>query len=136
VLVLAIEQNPPFAWQGQEVILTFTVTNKGERAATNVQLRNELPVELRFVEGQASSGATLTEEEVAEGRLAFVVAWPRVAPGQSQTATVRVQIQAPGRGQRRGGPALQQWHQHWAATDFAANLPVAALRQAHEATHR
>jgi uncharacterized repeat protein (TIGR01451 family) len=93
-LALAIDQNPPFAWQGQELILTFTITNNGEETATNVELRNELPVELHFVEGQASSDATLAEEDLTKGRLAFIVTWPSVAPGESQTATVRIQIQA------------------------------------------
>ncbi|HMN27951.1 MAG TPA: hypothetical protein PKE45_07325 [Caldilineaceae bacterium] len=93
-LSLIIEQAPPFAWQGQEISLIFTVTNRLGAVAQNVELRNEVPAQLRFLAAEVPTGATLAEEEITPDGLAFVVTWPTLAPGASSTVTVRLQINA------------------------------------------
>jgi uncharacterized protein YgiM (DUF1202 family) len=91
-LQLRIEQAPPFAWQGQELSLIFTVTNTTDAIARDVELRNEVPAQLRFIAAEAPTGATVAEEEPAAGRLVFIVTWPTLAPGASSKVTVRLQI--------------------------------------------
>lgn len=89
---LAIAQTPPFAQQGDEVTLTFVVTNPGTTTAPQVELRDEFPAELHFIEARAANNAEVVEEELDEGRLALIITWPEVAGGTSVAATVRVRI--------------------------------------------
>ena len=74
--------------------MIFTVTNRFRTVAQNVELRNEVPAQLRFIAAEVPTGATLAEEETAPDQLAFVVTWPTLAPGASSTVTVRLQIDA------------------------------------------
>jgi uncharacterized repeat protein (TIGR01451 family) len=89
---LTIAQSPPYAQQGDEVTLTFVVTNLGTASATQVELRDEFPSELLFVEARAANDADILEEELDANRLALIITWPEVAGGASVSATVRVRI--------------------------------------------
>lgn len=89
---LTIAQTPPFAQQGDEVTLTFVVTNLGTTTASQVELRDEFPAELFFIEARAANNADLLEEELDEGRLAIIITWPEVAGGAAVSATVRLRI--------------------------------------------
>jgi uncharacterized repeat protein (TIGR01451 family) len=92
-LSLMITQSPRFAWQGQEIALVFTITNQGDTTASNVELRNELPVGLSYLQVEAPATATLSEEREEGERLAFVVIWSQLAAGAVETVTVRVRVE-------------------------------------------
>jgi uncharacterized protein YgiM (DUF1202 family)/DNA-binding transcriptional regulator YdaS (Cro superfamily) len=92
-LDLVITQSPPSAWQGQEIELSFVITNNQGTALTGVALRNELPPQLAFVAASAAGAGEVAEEELAPDRFAFGITWPELAPGATLTATVQVQIQ-------------------------------------------
>jgi len=84
-LLVTVTMEPPFARQGDEVTLIYTVTNPGAVAATNVELRNELPAELHLaaMSADASNGVT-----------SFVVNWPTLAAGATTTVAITVTIAA------------------------------------------
>ena len=86
-LAVAIVQQPPFAVQGKEIALVFTVKNTGATTATNVALRNDLPTQLGFVDATAADDGTIDQADSA-----VVVTWPSIPAGGSATATVRVMV--------------------------------------------
>lgn len=92
LLSMAIEQVPHYAWQGQQLVLRFVITNIGDSTATEVALRDELPTELVFVEAFAADEGKVVEEVLESGQIAFTITWPEVAAGASVSAIVRIQI--------------------------------------------
>jgi uncharacterized repeat protein (TIGR01451 family) len=92
LLDLTIEQEPPFAQQGQVITLTFTITNVGGSDAVAVELRDELPPELSLIEAQAGGNGEYSEETLGANRFAFAITWPALAAGEAISATAQVQI--------------------------------------------
>jgi uncharacterized repeat protein (TIGR01451 family) len=91
-LEVSIAQQPPFAVQGKEIALVFTVKNSGSTAATDVELQNELPAALSFVSAAAADGGIVTPEEGASGATVVAITWPSVAAGTTTNATVQVRV--------------------------------------------
>jgi len=90
-LRLQIEISPTFVLQGDVVTLRFVVTNPGNVAAVNVQVRDELPRGLSLVENSVA-GATATLEKSDAGATVLLLRWPSLAAGAEAEATVRVVI--------------------------------------------
>ena len=76
---------------GQSLTYTFTVTNNGPSAATNVSISHTLPANVTFVSANASSGGTA-------GQSAGVVTanFPSIASGASASVTIVVTPSAAG----------------------------------------
>jgi uncharacterized protein YraI len=88
-LSVGVAQQPPFAVQGREIALVYTVSNGGAAELTDVVLRSDLPGPLTLVNASAGAGG-----EVAQDGSAVTVTWAAVPAGESVTATVRVRVAA------------------------------------------
>ena len=86
-LTVVIAQQPPFAVQGKEVSLVYTVRNNGSTDLADVVLRSELPGPLTLV-GATAGGGTVTQDQAP----VVEITWPALAAGESATATVRVRV--------------------------------------------
>ena len=93
-LELQVQQEPIYAWQGQIITLTYLLNNAGATAATNVELRNELPAELGFISAAPLSVGEFMTETVPVSRTVVVFRWPEVAVGASVSASVQVSVSA------------------------------------------
>ena len=91
-LALTMEQTPTLVWQGHTFELHFTVTNTTEAKATQIELRDELPQELKFVFAEASNDGKVVPQDSSAGRYIVDIQWPTLAAGATVTATVKVQI--------------------------------------------
>ncbi len=92
-LLLEMRPLPAFAWQGQTMDLHFVVHNKSANAITAVQLRDDLPAELRFVRATIGSQGSVTDTNTVQTGSIFTIKWPEIAANGQVTATVTVQIQ-------------------------------------------
>jgi hypothetical protein len=88
-LSVAVDQQPPFAVQGKEIALVYTVSNGGDADLADVVLTSELPGPLTLVGVSAGSDGAVTQDESAP---LVTVTWPSVPAGESVTATVRVRV--------------------------------------------
>ena len=86
-LSLAIVQQPPFAVQGKEIALVYTVRNGGSADLADVVLSSELPAPLTLVAATAAGGAVTQDQAPL-----IEITWPVLAAGESATATVRVRV--------------------------------------------
>ncbi len=86
-------QLPPFAVQGREIVLLYTVRNTGSTDATNVALSSELPGPLTFVNASASGDGQVASQS-AETPAKIDVTWPTLPANDAVTATVRVRVAA------------------------------------------
>ena len=91
-LRLEIIQQPTFAWQDQLVELRFVVTNLGDAPLANVEIRDDLPRELSFVDAALPSDGTLEQVISDSGSTIFAIHLPEVAAGERVTTTVTLQI--------------------------------------------
>ncbi len=94
VLELQIQQAPLYTWQGQTLTLEYQVSNTGETAATGVELRNELPVELTFVGMPGIAASQVMTEATETGRTVVIFGWPAIEAGATVTANLQVQVSA------------------------------------------
>lgn len=92
VLQLQVQQDPPYTWQGQTLTLTYQIDNRSEVAATAVELRNELPAELTFVDAPSLDAGAFVTETTDLGRTVVVVRWPELQAGSTVTAHVQVRL--------------------------------------------
>jgi uncharacterized protein YgiM (DUF1202 family) len=88
-LSVAVAQQPPFAVQGREIALIYTVRNGGSENLANVVLSSELPGPLTLVAATAGAGGEVSQEAEAPN---VTVTWASVPAGESVTATVRVRV--------------------------------------------
>jgi uncharacterized repeat protein (TIGR01451 family) len=92
-LSLTVTQEPAFAWQGQQVEMRVTVMNPSTETAENVEVRNEVPAGLIYVDAVAGDGGEA--EGPAPGGLALVtLRWPSLPGGASVTGTIILGIDA------------------------------------------
>jgi len=94
VLELQIQQEPLYTWQGQILTLAYQVTNLGETAATAVEVRNELPVELTFVTTPGIAASGVMTEATETGRTVVIFGWPAIEAGATVTTNVQLQVSA------------------------------------------
>lgn len=85
---------PGMALPGAEVEIRFTVTNPSNQTATNVRVRNLLPVGLTLVAADALNGGLASLESDSSGRTAVLFGWDSLAPNQSVEAVLLVSIDA------------------------------------------
>jgi uncharacterized protein YraI len=90
-LSVAVAQQPPFAVQGREIALVYTVSNAGAEDLTDVVLSSDLPGPLTLVNATAGAGGEVVQ---AVGDPAVTITWPAVPAGESVTATLRVRVAA------------------------------------------
>lgn len=88
-LSVAIAQQPPFAVQGREIALIYTVSNNGTADLTDVVLSSDLPAPLSLIAATAGSAGEVTQ---AAGSPAVTVTWATLPAGASVTATARVRV--------------------------------------------
>jgi len=93
-LQLSMEQTPTLVWQGQAVDIQFVLTNTTDAAVTNVELRDELPQELKFMSADVGGNGEVVPQTSAAGKYVVDVQWPELAAGDTVTATVKVQLAA------------------------------------------
>ena len=93
-LELQVQQEPPYAWQGAAITLTYEINNIGAVPATGIELRNELPAELSYISAPALSGGALMTETTELSRTVIVARWPELAAGAAVTASVQVSVAA------------------------------------------
>lgn len=91
-LQLQLQQDPLYTWQGESVDLVYNVANVGTESALNVELRNELPVELSFVDFVDIGAGTAMTETTATNTVAYAITWPELASGETETIRVRVAV--------------------------------------------
>ena len=88
-LTVAIAQQPPFAVQGREIALIYTVSNDGSEDLTDVVLSSELPAPLSLIAATAGSAGEVSQ---AAGSPAVTATWATLPAGASVSATVRVRV--------------------------------------------
>ena len=88
-LTVAIAQQPPFAVQGREIALIYTVSNDGSEDLTDVVLSSELPAPLSLIVATAGSAGEVSQ---AAGSPAVMATWAGLPAGASVSATVRVRV--------------------------------------------
>jgi uncharacterized protein YgiM (DUF1202 family) len=91
-LQFQIQQDPLYTWQGQEVTLVYQIANTTITDTTNLELRNELSTQLRFVAIEETGGGTAMTETTALSNTIFSITWPELVAGEEVTARVRVQV--------------------------------------------
>lgn len=91
-LLLTIQQDPLYTWQGQTVDLRYDITNPTDMSAENIQLRNELPNTLAFVDFVEIAGGTVMTETTEAATTSFLVELPELAAGATEVIQVRVQV--------------------------------------------
>lgn len=91
-LEFVMTQSPSFAWQGQELVLTLTVTNTGETAASALEMRTELPSVFRFSEAFVTEDGEFSEELIGSDQVALTIDWPTIAAEAAASANIRIQI--------------------------------------------
>lgn len=94
LLELQVQQNPPYAWQGSTITLVYQINNAGAAAATNVEVRNELPAELGFLSADPLSAGEFLTETAPISRTVVIFRWPELQAGASVSASVQVSVSA------------------------------------------
>ncbi len=93
-LLLMMQQTPALIWQGSEFSIDFIITNTSSVAVTNLELRDELPTELKFVAATPGSDGKVVPQSNVAGKHVLDVQWPELAPGAVVTATVQLEMSA------------------------------------------
>ena len=88
-LSVAVAQQPPFAVQGREIALIYTVRNDSAEDLVDVVLSSELPGPLALIAATAGAGGEVAQSADSP---AVTVTWAAVPAGGSATATVRVRV--------------------------------------------
>ena len=88
-MTVAIAQQPPFAVQGREIALIYTVSNDGSEDLTDVVLSSELPAPLSLIAATAGSAGEVSQ---SAGSPAVTATWATLPAGASVSATVRVRV--------------------------------------------
>ncbi len=88
-LTVAVAQQPPFAVQGREIALVYTVRNDGAEDLTDVVLSSELPGPLTLIAATAGAGGEVAQEA---GSPAVTVTWATLPAGEAAAATLRVRV--------------------------------------------
>ena len=91
-LQLSMEQTPTLAWQGQAFNIQFAITNTTNAAVTKVELRDELPQELKFITANVGGQGKVVPQARVAGKDVVDVQWPQLAAGVTVTATIKVQL--------------------------------------------
>lgn len=91
-LALQVQQAPPYVWQEQVITLTYQIENRSEVAATNLEVRNELPAELTFISASPLTAGEFMTETTEVGRTVLVMRWPELQAGATATADIQVQV--------------------------------------------
>lgn len=94
LLELQVQQEPPYAWQGSTLTLIYQLTNAGATAATNVEVRNELPAELGFLSADPLSASAFLTETAPVSRTVVIFRWPELQAGAAVSASVQVSVSA------------------------------------------
>lgn len=93
-LQLTMEQTPTLVWQGHVFEIHFTITNTTDASVTQVELRDELQEQLKFVSAEAGNGGKVVPQNGNASRYVVAIQWPTLAAGATVTATVKLQIAA------------------------------------------
>lgn len=88
-LAVTVTQQPPFAVQGKEIVLLYSVRNNTAEPAANVVLSSTLPGPFTLV-GVGATGGTVAQG--TEGANQVSVTWPTLAAGEAVTAVARVRV--------------------------------------------
>lgn len=88
VLTIAGPSSLLAAVQGEQVVLTFSVTNDGATAAEQAEFSFELPAGLEFLSASATDGGEVIQGETTSGAPLVYVSWPELPAGVS--ANVRI----------------------------------------------
>ncbi|MBX3011649.1 MAG: SH3 domain-containing protein [Caldilineaceae bacterium] len=91
-LAVQVQQVPLYAWPGATLTLAYQIENRGDVAATNLELRNELPAELSFVNIAGLAAGEFMTETTTAGRTVVAVRWPELAVGADLTVNLQVQV--------------------------------------------
>ncbi|MCB0063105.1 MAG: SH3 domain-containing protein [Caldilineaceae bacterium] len=87
-----MQQDPAYTWQGQEVDLLYEVVNLTDTVLSNLELRNELPNQLTFVDFVEIGGGDAMTETTEFDTTAFTITWPELEAGATETMRVRVRV--------------------------------------------
>ncbi|MCX6044032.1 MAG: SH3 domain-containing protein [Chloroflexi bacterium] len=90
LLLLTMQQTPALIWQGSEFSIDFIITNTSSSAVTNLELRDELPQELKFVTATPGTDGKVVPQSDVAGKHVLDVQWAELAPGAVVTATVKL----------------------------------------------
>lgn len=91
-LLLEMRQYPVFVWQGQQLELIYTLRNTSDVDAIDVELRNDFPAGLEYVETQIDEGAEITLQPGDDGDSVLAVTWPVLEAGAETAVYVVLQI--------------------------------------------
>jgi uncharacterized repeat protein (TIGR01451 family) len=94
LLELQVQQDPPYAWQGGTITLLYQLNNAGTTAATNVEVRNELPAEFGFLSADALNASEFLTETAPISRTVVIFRWSELQAGATVSASVQVSVSA------------------------------------------
>jgi hypothetical protein len=90
-LELAMHQDPPFTWQGQRFEIVYILRNTSDVKAAEVELRNDFPAELEYIEVAADDAAEITTQPSGADSV-LAVTWPTLAAGEEAVVRVALRV--------------------------------------------
>lgn len=93
-LKFQISHAPTYIWPGQDLVMTFVVTNTGTVTAEIVRLRDDFPSQLHVIEAAASESGEIDSALLVSDLPVLLIRWPELAPSRALTATVWLEVDA------------------------------------------
>lgn len=87
-----VSHSPAFVWQGKTFDINFTVTNPNNAALRNLEISDELPAGLRYVEGWGEGAPTVTEQVTDAGGVLVRIRWPVIPADAIVNAGITVTV--------------------------------------------
>lgn len=91
-LLFQISHEPRYVWPGQQLEMTFTITNTSTEMATQLRLRDDFPVQLSVIDSTVIADGQVEFSTSSSGSSVLVVRWPELDPGGSLTMQVTLLV--------------------------------------------
>lgn len=88
---LSVAYTPTFVWQGKTFDIEFTVSNPNDRSLRNLQLSDEVPPGLIYIEARGEGSPEIVERETETGTL-IIFRWPTIPADATVQAWITVQV--------------------------------------------
>ena len=91
-LLFQISHEPVYVWPGQQLEMTFTITNSGDETAADVRIRDDFPPDLIVVDVANGDDWVVELKDSSAGSSVLVAGWPDLAAGESISIKVILRV--------------------------------------------